>query len=69
MSVLKYLCFVAHCHPAHPNNVGMSSWLITDAIMEGRKEKFLFNNALRARCSSVVRAFAHGVMDRRIDPS
>ena len=22
-----------------------------------------------ARCSSVVRAFAHGVMDRRIDPS
>ena len=24
---------------------------------------------LRARCSSVVRAFAHGVMDPRIDPS
>ena len=22
-----------------------------------------------ARCSSVVRAFAHGAMDRRIDPS
>ena len=38
MSVLKYLCFVAHCHPAHPRNVGMSSWLITGAIMEGRKE-------------------------------
>ena len=24
---------------------------------------------LRARCSSVVKAFAHGAMDRRIDPS
>ena len=24
---------------------------------------------LRARCSSVVRAFAHGAMGRRIDPS
>ena len=26
-------------------------------------------SAIEARCSSVVRAFAHGGMDRRIDPS
>ena len=26
-------------------------------------------DASRARCSSVVRAFAHGAMGRRIDPS
>ena len=27
-----------------------------------------FTLSLGARCSSVVRAFAHGAMDRRIDP-
>ena len=30
---------------------------------------FAFINNLGARCSSVVRAFAHGAMGRRIDPS
>ena len=29
----------------------------------------LFNGNGRVRCSSVVRAFAHGAMGRRIDPS
>ena len=28
-----------------------------------------FNNSWGARCSSVVRVFAHGAMGRRIDPS
>ena len=28
-----------------------------------------FNKQKGARCSSVVRAFAHGAMGRRIDPS
>ena len=27
------------------------------------------SESLGARCSSMVRAFAHGAMDRRIDPS
>ena len=27
-----------------------------------------FGNPLGTRCSSVVRAFAHGAMGRRIDP-
>ena len=30
---------------------------------------FIFLSAHGAKCSSVVRAFAHGTMDRRIDPS
>ena len=29
----------------------------------------LINKKMGARCSSVVRAFAHGAMGRRIDPS
>ena len=29
----------------------------------------LLQSLLGAKCSSVVRAFAHGVMDHRIDPS
>ena len=49
---------------------------------EGRKELFYLNmqsthfiycymasDMVGARCSSVVRAFAHGAMGRRIDPS
>ena len=36
----------------------------------GRKEgNVLFNDAFGVRCSSVVRAFAHGAMGCRIDPS
>ena len=32
-------------------------------------QNIAFHSKLGARCSSVVRAFAHGAMDRRIDPS
>ena len=32
-------------------------------------EKNSLNGFLGARCSSVVRAFAHGVIGRQIDPS
>ena len=31
--------------------------------------EWVFFNLIGARCSSVVRAFAHGAMGRRIDPS
>ena len=31
-------------------------------------QKFFFKKRTGARCSSVVRAFAHGTMGRRIDP-
>ena len=46
--------------------------------VEGRKKFYLMTHSTHfiysymasgARCSSVVRAFAHGVMGRRIDPS
>ena len=39
----------------------------SDGLVVLETERFLFNQ--RARCSSVVRAFAHGAMGRRIDPS
>ena len=31
-------------------------------------ESSIASTSIGARCSSVVRAFAHGAMDRRIDP-
>ena len=45
--------------------LGLSAmWLVTESILLGE----LFGY-VGARCSSVVRAFAHGAMGRRIDPS
>ena len=41
-----------------------------DSVLERHAISDLQNfNFLGARCSSVVRAFAHGAMGRRIDPS
>ena len=33
------------------------------------EQELLYSSDKGARCSSVVRAFAHGTMGRRIDPS
>ena len=43
----------------------MVRWIIRLILHGGPIELFLVG----ARCSSVVRAFAHGAMDRQIDPS
>ena len=37
--------------------------------LSGLVYKYCFYFFMGARCSSVVRAFAHGAMGRRIDPS
>ena len=42
---------------------------ITGALRQDAIDRFNGKSSfLRARCSSVVRALAHGVMDHRIDP-
>ena len=38
-------------------------------LLQGRKETVSGSHLAGARCSSVVRAFAHGAMGRQIDPS
>ena len=43
-------------------------WVIGSILHAGLPEIFLVTS-IGARCSSVVRALAHGVMGRRIDPS
>ena len=43
----------------------MVRWVVGSILLGGPIELFLVG----ARCSSVVRAFAHGAMGRRIDPS
>ena len=45
----------------------MVRWVVGSILHGGPIE--LFFVPARARCSSVVRAFAHGVMGHRIDPS
>ena len=46
----------------------------TSGRQEGKEQKMIYDvrhyyYGLGARCSSVVRAFAHGAMGHRIDPS
>ena len=38
-------------------------------MVENQKYKNIILYCQRARCSSMVRAFAHGAMGRQIDPS
>ena len=45
----------------------MVRWVVGSILHGGPFELFLV--PLRARCSSMVRSFAHGVMGHRIDPS
>ena len=45
------------------------SMLGIDNYYDTHHQYHLSQPALAARCSSVVRAFAHGAMGRRIDPS
>ena len=47
------------------NKLLLSVKLVYDLVLDHKQ----FLEVKRARCSSVVRAFAHGVMGRRIDPS
>ena len=46
----------------------MVGWVVGSILQGGPIELFLVP-ARGARCSSLVRAFAHGSMGRRIDPS
>ena len=60
-----------------PRFVPMTEVFVTpccEGRKKGRKEMFYLirhstHFIVRARCSSVVRAFAHGAMGRGIDPS
>ena len=46
----------------------MEQWVIGSILHGGHIELFLVH-AKRARCSSVIRVFAHGAMGHWIDPS
>ena len=43
--------------------------LSSSSAVTGDSQEMNWQTGRRARCSSVVRAFAHGAMGRRIDPS
>ena len=44
-------------------------WVVGSILHCGPIELFLIPASVGARCSSVVRAFAHGVMGHQINPS
>ena len=44
-------------------------WMVIGSIPHAGLTEIFLVTSMGARCSSVVRAFAHGVMGRRIDPS
>ena len=58
------VCHTGHTHTSSPERI------FNDPVGGCKSTDFSLSLAIKgARCSSVVRAFAHGAMGRPIDPS
>ena len=65
------LCYTSRGALARTRNSSMGPIVVERVPVSGLNSAKMYctSKTYRARCSSVVRAFAHGAMGRRIDPS